>query len=100
MKDGQRLSHLLRALLHQSLATLQHVYFHFLFQVLDWDDYETWPAVYSVCCVLGIGLLHCLLFGLAKLRVFLYSKCHPSATAPHADVKYHKQAYQSQTSGV
>ena len=84
-------------------SALRHVNFHFLLQVLDWDDYETWPAVYSVCCVLGIGLLHCLLFGLTKLRVFLYSKCHPSATSPHAvktDVKYDNQAYQSQSSGV
>lgn len=65
--------------------------------MLDWSDYPTWPPIYGVSAVLAIGLVHCGLFGLTKLRVFLYKKCEHPTTEPLTGQGQDNQTYYDST---
>jgi len=51
-------------------------------QVLDWSSGATYPAIYSVGAVVGVIIMHFLLFGLYKLRLHIYGKCLPTNYPP------------------
>ncbi|XP_067944206.1 protein rolling stone-like [Watersipora subatra] len=47
----------------------------YIYSVLDWNEDATFAAIYSVGAIVGLIVLHFILFGFFKLRVRLYGYC-------------------------
>ena len=46
-----------------------------MLQISDWSETPGWAAVWFCVAMGGIASFHCVMFGLFKLRVLIYSRC-------------------------